>query len=784
MATTLEKPQDPSRYFGRSLKRREDPKLITGRGRYTDDLTPVGALHVAILRSPHAHARITSIDTSAALARPDVVAVYTGADIKEQFGTLPCGWILPGIKMPAHPSLASEKVRYVGDGVAMVVAESRYAARDALEHIAVQYEVLPAITNQEAAVKDGAPQLFDDVPNNTSFEWGLGEGTFANAEADITVSQRILNQRLVPNAIEPRAVLASYDDSTEELTLTTSTQAPHLVRLLLALTLGVPEHRLRVIAPDVGGGFGSKLYLYAEEVLCAYLARELKRPVKWNESRSENFLATTHGRDHITDVEVAAKRDGTITGLKVNCYANLGAYLSLFAPGIPTILYGLMLSGVYTIPNIECKVYGVMTNTTPVDAYRGAGRPEAAYIVERAVDLVAAELGMDPAEIRRKNFIPSDAFPYTVATSVTYDSGDYEMNLDKALEAIGYQDLRARQAELRQQGRYLGIGLTTYVEICGMAPSQVLGAVGGQAGGWESSTVRVHPSGKVTVYSGSSSHGQGHATSFSQIVADELGIPYDDIEVVQGDTARVQFGIGTFGSRSMAVGGVSIKLSLDKIVAKGKKIAAHLLEASEEDIEYGEGKFTVKGAPDRVKTFGDIALMAMLAHNFPPGLEPGWEAQTFYDPSNFTWPFGTHIAVVEVDAETGQITLERYLAVDDCGNVINPLLAAGQVHGGVTQGISQALFEGAEYDDQGQFVTGTLMDYALPRAGDLPSYETSHTVTPSPVNPLGVKGIGEAVTIASASTIVNAVVDALAPFGIRHLDMPLRPERVWKAING
>jgi aerobic carbon-monoxide dehydrogenase large subunit len=783
MATTLEKPE-ASRYFGRGLKRREDPKLITGRGRYTDDLTPTGALHMAILRSPHAHARITSLDTSAAAARPGVVGVYTGADIKEQFGTLPCGWILPGIKMPAHPSLANEKVRYVGDGVAMVVAESRYAARDALEHIVVAYEPLPAVTNQEAAIKEGAPQLFDDLPNNTSFEWGLGEGTFANAEAEVTVKQRILNQRLVPNAIEPRAVLASYDEGTEELTLTTSTQIPHLVRLLLALTLGVPEHRLRVIAPDVGGGFGSKLYLYAEEVLCAYLARELKRPVKWNESRSENFLATTHGRDHITDVEVAAKRDGTITGLKVNCYANLGAYLSLFAPGIPTILYGFMLSGVYKIPNVECHVYGVMTNTTPVDAYRGAGRPEAAYIVERAVDLVAAELGMDPAEVRRKNFIAPDAFPYTVATGVTYDSGDYEMNLDKALAAVGYGDLRARQAELRKQGRYLGIGLTTYVEICGMAPSQVLGALGGQAGGWESSTVRVHPSGKVTVYSGSSSHGQGHATSFSQIVADELGIPYDDVEVVQGDTARVQFGIGTFGSRSMAVGGVSIKLSLDKIVAKGKKIAAHLLEASEEDIEYGDGKFTVAGAPDRVKTFGDIALMATLAHNYPAGLEPGWEAQTFYDPSNFTWPFGTHIAVVEVDAETGQITLESYLAVDDCGRVINPLLAAGQVHGGITQGLSQALFEGAEYDEQGQLVTGTMMDYALPRAGDLPHYETMHTVTPSPVNPLGVKGIGEAGTIASASTVVNAVVDALAPFGIRHLDMPLRPERIWKAING
>jgi carbon-monoxide dehydrogenase large subunit len=785
MATTIEKPEGAERYFGRGVKRREDPKLITGRGRYTDDVHLTGALHVAILRSPYAHARITSIDTTAAHALPGVVAVYTGAEIKESFAGLPCGWILPGIKMPAHPSLAAEKVRHVGDGVAAVVAEQQYIARDALDLIHVTYEPLAAVTNQEEALKDGAPQLHDDVPRNLSFEWGVSGGDFARAasDAEVHIHQRMINQRLIPNAIEPRAVLANYDQGTEELTLTTSTQIPHLVRLLLSLTMNVPEQKIRVIAPDVGGGFGSKLYLYAEEVLCSYLTRELGRPVRWNESRAENYQATTHGRDHIEDVEITAKRDGTITGFKVTSYANLGAYLSTFAPGIPTILFGLMLSGVYTIPNIECKVYGVLTNTTPVDAYRGAGRPEATYLVERAVDLVARETGVDPAEVRRKNFIPADAFPYAVATGVTYDSGNYAPNLDQALATIGYADLRQRQAELRQQGRYLGIGLTTYVEICGMAPSQVLGAVGGQAGGWESSTVRVHPTGKVTIYSGSSAHGQGHETSFAQIVADELGIPMEYIEVVHGDTAQVQFGIGTFGSRSMAVGGVSIKHSLDKIVAKGKKIAAHLLEVSEEDVEFANGKFSVKGAPDRAQTVADIALAAYLAHNYPAGLEPGWEAQTFYDPSNFTWPFGTHIAVVEVDPETGTIALERYVAVDDCGNVINPLLADGQVQGGITQGLSQALFEGAVYDDQGQLVTGSLMDYALPHAEDLPNYETAHTVTPSPVNPLGVKGIGEAGTIASASTIVNAVVDALAPFGITHLDMPLQAERVWHAIQ-
>ncbi len=472
-----------------------------------------------------------------------------------------------------------------------------------------------------------------------------------------------------------------------------------------------------------------------------------------------------------------------ITGLKATVYANLGAYLSTFAPGIPSVLFGLMLSGVYKIPAIECKVYGVMTNTTPVDAYRGAGRPEATYLVERMVDLLAHELGMDPAEVRRKNFIGPAEFPYTVATGVTYDSGAYTANLDKALETVGYGALRQRQQELRQQGRYLGIGLTTYVEICGMAPSQVLGGTGAQAGGWESATVRVHPTGKVSVYSGSCGSGQGHLTSFAQIVADELGLPMEDVEVVEGDTAKVQFGIGTFGSRSMAVGGIALKMSTDKIVAKGRKIAAHLLEAAEEDIEFHDGRFNVKGVAGRDKTFAEVSLAAYLAHNYPADLEPGLEAQSFYDPSNFTWPFGTHIAVVEVDGETGHVDLQRYIAVDDCGNVINPLLAAGQVHGGITQGLAQALYEGAEYDAEGQLLTGSLMDYALPRAESLPMYETSHTTTPTPVNPLGIKGIGEAGTIGSASAVVNAVMDALAPLGVTHIDMPLKPEKIWAAMN-
>lgn len=785
MATVVDKPEGAEKYFGRGVKRTEDPRLITGRGRYTDDLAPAGMLHMQILRSPYAHARITSIDVSAARDLPGVVAVYTGGDIKNSFSGLPCGWLLPDMKLPQHPALAHEKVRYVGDGVAMVIATERYIARDALDLIEVEYNPLDPVVDQEQAVGDGMPLVHDDAPNNKAFEWGVAGGDYAAAasQAEVTVRQRIVNQRLIPNAIEPRAVLAQYDPSVEELTLFTSTQIPHLVRLLLALTMDMPEHKIRVIAPDVGGGFGSKLYLYPEEVLCSFVARELGRPVKWNEGRSENYQATTHGRDHIQHAEIIGTRDGTITGLKVNSFANLGAYLSTFAPGIPTVLFGLMLAGNYKIPNIDCKVHGVLTNTTPVDAYRGAGRPEATYLVERMVDLFAHEIGMDTAEVRRKNYIQPDEFPYTTPTTVIYDSGNYEMSLDRALEKVGYHELRQRQKELRKQGRFLGIGISTYVEICGMAPSQILGAVGGQAGGWESATVRVHPTGKVTVYTGSSSHGQGHHTSFAQIAADGLGVPMEDIEVVHGDTAQVQFGIGTFGSRSMAVGGIAVKMSTDKIVKKATKIAAHLLEAAEEDIEFKDGKFQVKGSPETGKSLGEVSIAAYLAHNYPSDLEPGLEAQSFYDPSNFTWPFGTHIAVVEVDAETGQIDLQRYIAVDDCGNVINPLLAEGQVHGGITQGLAQALYEGAVYDEQGQLVTGSMMDYTVPRAAQLPTYETDHTYTPTPVNPLGIKGIGEAGTIGSASTVVNAVIDALVPLGVTHIDMPLTAEKVWKAIQ-
>jgi carbon-monoxide dehydrogenase large subunit len=588
---------------------------------------------------------------------------------------------------------------------------------------------------------------------------------------------------LIPNAIEPRGMVAQYNPGSGDLTLWTATQIPHLVRLLLSMVMGLPEQKIRVIAPEIGGGFGSKLYLYPEEVIVATLAKTTGRPVKWIEERRENYVATTHGRDHVQYVEVAAKRDGTITGLRVKCIANMGAYLSTFAPGIPTILFGLMLSGNYRIPNIFCEVTGVHTNTTLVDAYRGAGRPEATYLVERAVDLTARELGLDPAEVRRRNFVPANAFPHTTATGVTYDSGNYQPTLERALEIVGYQQLRQEQERLRKEGKYLGIGVTTYVEICGMAPSQVLGAVGAGAGGWESATVRVHPTGKVTVYSGASSHGQGHETAFAQIVGDGLGVPFEDVEVVHGDTAQVQFGIGTFGSRSAAVGGMAAVMSVNKIEEKAKKIAAFLLEAAEADLVFEGGQFFVKGTPGRGITIQQVALAAYVPHKYPTGLEPGLEATSFYDPSNFTWPFGSHVAVVEVDPETGIIKLRRYIAVDDCGRVINPLLVDGQIHGGLAQGIAQALFEEAVYDENGQLISGSLMDYAVPKADDLLNFELDRTETPSPVNALGVKGVGEAGTIASSAAIVNAVVDALAPFGVKHLDMPLKPERVWQAIQ-
>jgi carbon-monoxide dehydrogenase large subunit len=772
------------RLVGSSIKRREDPRLMTGGGTYVDDMSLRGMVEMVLVRSPHAHARIRGIDVSRAKAAPGVVAVLVGADIEGAMKPVPCIWTLPDMKAPTRRAITKDKARFAGDIVAAVIATDRYAASDAADLVAVDYEVLPAVVDPEVAMRPAAPLLHDDVPRNTAFSWKLEGGNQSVFDmAPVKVRVRLVNQRLIPNSLEGRGVLAQWNGLTGELVVWTSTQIPHLVRLQLARVLGLPEQKLRVIAPEVGGGFGAKQNFYPEEMITASLAMRLTRPVKWIEQRRENFVATTHGRDHVQEAEIVGTRDGMIGGLRVTSRANVGAYFSMFAPAVPTGLFGLMLSGAYRLPAVSCQVYGVLTNTTTVDAYRGAGRPEAAHLVERLVDMFAAEIGMDPVELRRKNFIRPSEFPYTTTTGVTYDSGDYEGALNKALEMVKYADLRREQAEARKAGRLMGIGLCSFVEICGIAPSQVLGAAGGGLGGWESSTVRVLPTGKVTVLTGSSAHGQGHETAFAQIVADELGIPMDDVEVVHGDTAQVPLGIGTFGSRSAAVGGSAVVLSTRKVKDKAVRIAAHLLEAAAADVVLEDGKFSVRGAPGRSLNWTDVSLQAFLAHNFPVGLEPALEATTFFDPSNFTWPFGTHVCVTEVDPESGQVRILRYVAVDDCGYLINPLIVDGQVHGGITQGLAQALYEGAEYDESGQLLTGSLMDYAVPTAAQTPAYETAHTITPSPVNPLGVKGIGEAGTIAASAAVVNSVVDALSPFGIRHLDMPLKPERIWRAMK-
>ena len=771
--------------IGESIKRREDERLITGKGTYVDDVRMVGMLHLSLVRSPHAHARITNVDASAALDIDGVAGVYTGADLQEQLGSLICGWVVPDTKEVPHPPIAVDKVNTVGDVVAAVVADDPRTAADAAELVVVDYDVLDAVVDMEAGVQDGAPQIHDDAPNNIAFEWEVGGGDYdaAAASAQVRVSERIVNQRLIPNPMEPRGVVADFNAGTNQLTVYTSTQIPHLVRLLLALVTGHPEHQIRVIAPDVGGGFGCKLYLYAEEVIAGMIAKNLGRSVKWIEGRQENFLATTHGRDHVGQMEIIGDSEGNVTGLSTDLYANMGAYLSTFAPAIPTYLFGLMLVGPYTIDNIQCKVTGVFTNTTPVDAYRGAGRPEATYLVERMMDRYAAEIGMDPAEVRRKNLIPPFEDGHEVATTVIYDSGNYEAGLDRALELVGYDDFRKEQAAAREQGRYLGIGLSTYVEICGMAPSAVAYTLGARAGVWESALVRVHPTGKVTVFSGSSGHGQGHHTTFAQLAAAELGVPVEDVEVVQGDTDKVQMGTGTFGSRSAVCGGNAIHMSIEKIQDKAKRIAANLLEAAPEDIVNEDGQYFVQGAPANAKTFQEVALAAYWYESLPEGTEPGLEAVSIFDPQNFTWPFGTHIAVVEVDGDTGEVELQKYVALDDVGNVINPMIVEGMVHGGVAQGVGQALQEEAIYDDSGQLLTGSMMDYALPTAEDIPSIITDRTVTPSPTNPLGVKGAGETGTIAASPAVMNAVIDALSPFGVKHMNMPAKPEKVWRAMQ-
>jgi carbon-monoxide dehydrogenase large subunit len=794
-------------YVGQRVKRTEDPRLIKGLAHYVDDISLPGTLHVAFVRSYLAHAKINSIDTSAAESAPGVIAVYTGKDVAEKVGPVPCAGALPDLKVPDHRVLATNKVYFVGHPVAAVVATDRYTARDAADLIIVDYEDLPVITDVEQAAA-GGPVIHEAFSDNIAYRLTSGEGDIdaAFSAADRTVKQRILHKRLAPIAMEPRGVLARYFPGEEELTLWSSTQIPHLMRTQVALMIGMPENKLRVITPEVGGGFGSKLNVYAEEALLGWISMQLGKPVKWIETRRENIQATIHGRGQVGDIEVAFRNDGTLTGLRYSVFADLGAYHQLLTPAIPT-LTGLMLSGAYKIPAIQMNITACFTNKMATDAYRGAGRPEATYVVERALDLVAAELGMDAAEVRRKNFPAPDEFPFHTATGLDYDSGDYEAALNKAQQIAGYAELREKQKKARDEGRLIGIGISTYVEICALGPSQAM-----PAGGWESATVRIEPTGKVTILTGASPHGQGQETSFAQIAADELGVHINDVTVIHGDTGVVQYGIGTFGSRATAVGGTAVFVAIQKLKEKAHKIATHILKADASRVAFEGGKFSRQKAaasaagtsepvlpvgqapagalpdPDTEGksslTLQEIALEAHIAKNLPPDTEPGLSATYFFEPKNFTFPFGTHIAVVEVDRETGDINFLRYVAVDDCGRVINPMLVDGQVHGGIVQSIGQAMYEEVVYDEQGQLITGTLMDYAVPRASHIPDFELDRTETPSPVNPLGVKGVGEAGTIGATPAIVGAIVDALAPFGVRHLDMPIKPENVWRIING
>ena len=772
-------------WVGQALKRKEDPPFITGQGRYVDDLDRTGLLHVAFVRSPEAHATITSIDASAAEARDDVVAVFTADDVDDLLGPLPMAWAPPGVEIntPEHLPLARGVVRHVGDPVAVVVGRDKYSVVDATEDVVVEYDPLPVVVDPEEALKD-ENVIHEAFGTNKTHEWSLGGGDLEKgfAEADVVIERRIVNHRTAGGAIEPRSIIAEFRGG--ELTLWSTTQIPHILRLQLAGVLGIPEDRLRVIAPDVGGGFGSKLNVYGEEVLLSWLARRVGRPVKWTETRSEGMQVTHHGRDQIDYVKMGAKRDGTITALHTRILADLGAYQTLLTPFIPAFS-AFVMSGCYKIPAVQTDITGVMTNKFATDAIRGAGRPEATHLVEVMMDQMAAELGMDRLELRRKNFIPPEDFPADVAVGVTYDSGNYPGTLDKLLQNLDLDSIEGEKEALRQRGIYRGVGFSTYMEICGLAPSRVVGpqGVGIQAGFWESAVVRVHPSGSATVFTGTSPHGQGLDTSMAQIAADRLGISPDQVEVIHGDTGRGPMGMGTYGSRSLAVGGESVAQAANKVADKVRKLVAHLLEAAPEDIELADGRFSVRGSPDKGMTLADAALAAYVPENIPEGMEPGLEETNFYDPTNFVYPFGAHAAVVDVDVETGKVSLVRYVAVDDCGPAINPKIIDGQVHGGIVHGVAQALYEQIVYDETGQLVTGTFVDYALPTAAEVPSFETDRQETPSPVNELGVKGVGEAGTIASSPTIVNAVVDALRPLGVTEIQMPLTPIRVWETIQ-
>ncbi|MBM3726187.1 MAG: xanthine dehydrogenase family protein molybdopterin-binding subunit [Acidobacteria bacterium] len=773
MATTTITKTEP--LVGKRIRRREDPRLITGAATYVDDIKLPGMYHAAILRSPHGAARIAALDISRAAAHPGVVAVFTGKDITG-VGPVPCGASLPGLRVPVHTILAQDRVYFVGHPVAVVVASDRYIARDGVDLIDVEWDVLPAVSDPEKAIAGDAPAVHPEWPDNIAFHHHQENGNVddAFAQAEVVVKQRITSQRLIPTAMETRGVVADFQTGDKALTLYSSTQVPHLLRTLIALMLGLPENKTRVVAPEMGGGFGSKLNVYAEEALMGFVAMKIGKPVKWIESRRENYLTTIHGRGHVDYFEIAAKRDGTILGMKLKLIQDIGAYHQLLTPAIPTLSV-LMMPGLYKFQNIRAHVVGAFTNCVPTDAYRGAGRPEATHGIERMVDMLAAEIGMDPVEIRLKNFVANEQFPFSTATGLVYDSGNYAAPLMKALDLVDYQGLRAQQKKAREEGRLMGIGISTYGEICAFGPSPAT-----PAGGWESATVKIDPTGKVTVMTGACPHGQGEETTFAQITADELGIPLDDIHVIRGDTAIVQYGIGTFGSRGTAVGGAALYFALQEVKAKLKRYGAMLLES--DDVSYQGGQ-CVCNKTGRTVSLAEMSGASYRAMKLPPNTSPGMQVTNFWEPPNFTFPFGAHIAVTEIDRETGAVQVKRYFAVDDIGNIINPLIVDGQLHGGVAQGLGQALYEQAVYDENAQLVTGELMDYAVPKATMVPWIESDHTVTPSPVNPLGVKGVGEAGTIGCSPAMVNSVVDALRPLGVKHVDMPMTSEKIWRILN-
>ncbi|MET7317104.1 xanthine dehydrogenase family protein molybdopterin-binding subunit [Streptomyces thermoviolaceus] len=780
--------QAVEREVGRARLRKEDARLVTGQTLWTDNITVPGLLHLAFLRSPMAHARIERIDVSPALRRPGVVAAFSGRDLADGLGSLPCAWpVTEDMVLPDHPPLAVDEVRHAGDPVAVVVARDRYAAADALEAIEVDYEPLPPVMDLEAALAEDAPLVHAAEGTNRAYVWPFTAGEdyeTVRQRADVVLTRRYEQQRLIPNAMEPRAVVVTPLAASGEYTVYSATQIPHILRVMLSTVTGVPEHKLRVVAPDVGGGFGSKLQVYGEEAVALAVARKLGRPVKWTESRSEGYLATHHGRGMIQDIEIAATREGKLLGLKVDLLADMGAYLMLVTPGVP-ILGAFMYPAIYKMDSYAFTCTGVFTTKTPTDAYRGAGRPEATYAIERIMDELAAELGLDPVELRRRNWIRHEEFPYTSIAGLTYDSGDYEAATDKALALFGYDELRAEQRKRRERGDrvLLGIGVSTYTEMCGLAPSRVLRDLRYSAGGWEAASIRMLPTGKVEVVTGTSPHGQGHVTCWSQIAADVLGVPFEDVEVVHGDTQAAPQGMDTYGSRSLVVGGAAVHRAAQKVVDKARKVAAHLLEASEDDLEFKGGVFSVKGSPEARKTIQEVAFATFTSHDVPDGMEPTLNAEHVLDPENFSYPHGTHLCAVEVDTETGHTRIRSYVCVDDVGRVVNPMIVEGQVHGGLAQGIAQALYEEAVYDAEGNLVSGTMADYLVPSAADLPEFVTDRTETPATSNPLGVKGVGEAGTIASTPAVVNAIVDALRPLGVHDVRMPCTPERVWQAIR-